>query len=87
MLKSKISSDYDVVLKHLNEQYGLSNVEYKLYHPNLLRNGIFIKHYQKNYCNFDVVKPKKTLKKNNQIYSKEMNRHDVYIKYIYIVLH
>ena len=42
MLKSKQLSDYDVVLKHLNEQYSLSKVEYKLHHPNLLRNDIFI---------------------------------------------
>ena len=40
-------SDYDGALKHLNEQYGLSMVEYKFYHPNLLRNDNFIKSYQK----------------------------------------
>ena len=46
MLKSKKLSDYDVALKYLNEQYGLSKVEYKLYRPNLLRNDVFINHYQ-----------------------------------------
>ena len=43
----------------MNEQYCLSKVEYKLYHPNLLRNDIFIKHYQTIHCDFDVVKPTK----------------------------
>ena len=66
MLKSKQLSDYDVALKDLNEQYGLSKVEYKLYHPNLLRNDIFIKHYQKIHCDFDVVKPKKHIDKKDK---------------------
>ena len=44
MLKSKKLSDYDVTIKHLNEQYGLSKVEYKLYYPNLSRNDVFINH-------------------------------------------
>ena len=59
MLKSKKLSDYDVALKHLNELYSLSQVEYKLYHPNLLRNDVFIYHYQKTHSDFDVVKAKK----------------------------
>ena len=59
MLKWKKLSDYDVALKHLNEQYGLSKVEYKLNHPNLLRNGVFINHYQQIHCDFGAVKPNK----------------------------
>ena len=47
MLKPNFLSDYDVALKHLNAQYGLSTVNYKLYHPNLLRNDAFIKNCQK----------------------------------------
>ena len=62
-LKSKLLIDYDVALKHLNEQYGLSKVKYKLYHPNSSRNDIFIKHYQNIHCDFDVVKPKNHIKK------------------------
>ena len=58
-LTSKFLSDYDVALKHLSERYGLSKVEYKLYYPNLLRNNIYINHYQHIHCDFDVVKPKK----------------------------
>ena len=46
MLKSNKLSDYDVTIKHLNEQYGLSKVEYKLYYPNLSRNDVFINYYQ-----------------------------------------
>ena len=42
MLKFKFVSDYGVVLKHLIEQYGLSIVDYKWYHPNLLRNDALI---------------------------------------------
>ena len=48
MLQSKFLSDHDVAINNLNQQYGLSKVEYKLYHPNLLRNDIFVYHYQKN---------------------------------------
>ena len=64
----------------MNEQYGLLKVEYKLYHPNILRIDILIKHYQKNHYDFDVVKPKTHIdKKEKQIYSQEMNRYDVYV--------
>ena len=59
MLKPKCLSNYDVALKHLNEQYGLSKVDYKLFHPNLLRNDVCINHYQQIHCDFDVVKLKK----------------------------
>ena len=61
MLKSKKLSDFDVALKHLNKIYGLSKVEYKLYHPNLLRNDVFINHYQQIHCDFYVIKPKNKL--------------------------
>ena len=56
MLTSNNLSDYYVVLKYLNEQYGLSKNEYKLYHSNLLGNEIFINHYQIFHCDFDAVK-------------------------------
>ena len=50
----------------MNEQYGLSEVEYKLFHPNLLRNDVYINHYQQIYWDFDVIKPKnKVTKKTN----------------------
>ena len=66
-VKTKFLSDYDVALKHLNEQYGLSKVDYKLFHPNLLRNDVYINHYQQIHCDFDVVKPKNKLtKKTNK---------------------
>ena len=63
MLKPKFLSDYDVALNHLNEQYGLSKVDYKLFHPNLLRNDVYINHYQQIHCDFDVIKPKNKLSK------------------------
>ena len=63
MLKCKFVSDYDVALKYLNEQYGLSIMDYRLYHPKLLKNDAFIEHYQKIHCDFDVGKPKSNLKK------------------------
>ena len=37
MFQSKKLNDYYIVLKDLNEQYSLLKVDYKLYHPNLLR--------------------------------------------------
>ena len=64
MLKPNVLSDYDVALKNLNEQYGLSKVDYKLFHPNLLRNDVYIHRYQQIHCDFDVVKPKNKLTKN-----------------------
>ena len=71
MLKPKKLSDYDVTLKHLNEQYGLLMVEYKLYHTHLLRNDNFIKHYQKLHCDFDFVKSKNTITKKTIKYTKK----------------
>ena len=56
-------NEEDVALIHLNEQYGLSIVDLKLYHPNLLEYDRFIKNYQKIHCDFDVGKPKKKLEK------------------------
>ena len=50
----------------MNEQYGSSMVDYKLYHQNLLRSDNYIHHYQKTHYDFDVVKPKMTLKKAMQ---------------------
>ena len=41
-------------------------VDYKLYHQNLLRSDNYIHHYQKTHYDFDVVKPKMTLKKAMQ---------------------
>ena len=45
ILKSKYLNDYDVTCKHLNEEYGLLKMNYKLYHPNLLCNDECIDHY------------------------------------------
>ena len=42
-----------------------------MYHPNLLRNDDFIKHYQKIHCDFDVVKPKNTLTKKTNKYTQK----------------
>ena len=46
ILKSKYLNDYNIVFKHLNEEYGLSKNNYKLYHPNLLCNDGYIKDHQ-----------------------------------------
>ena len=48
----------------MNDQYGLSKVDYKFLHPKLLRNDVYINHYQQIHCDFDVVKPKNKLTKN-----------------------
>ena len=63
MLKPRSLRDYYVASKHLNEQYGLSKVDQKLFHPNLLRNDVYINHYQQIHCDFDVIKPKNKLSK------------------------
>ena len=77
MFKCKFVSEYDVALKHLNEQYGLSIMDYKLYHPNLLKNDAFIKHYKKIHCDYDVGKPKSNLKKKtSKKIIEEMRRND-----------
>ena len=76
ILKSKYLNDYDVAFKHLNEAYGLSKNDYKLYHPNLLRNDEYIKGHQNKYRDFDFEKTlvgveekinQKTLKKRKVI--------------------
>ena len=62
ILKSKYLYDYDVAFKHLNEEYGLSKNDYKLYNVNLLRNDEYIKDHQNNHRYFDSRKPKLALK-------------------------
>ena len=47
MLESKNVNEYDVVLKYLNDEYGLLKVDYKLFYSNLLRHDKYIEHYQK----------------------------------------
>ena len=37
-------NDYDAAFKHLNEEYDLLKMDYKMYHPNLLRNDEYIDH-------------------------------------------
>ena len=76
ILKSKYLNDYDVTCKHLNEEYGLLKMNYKLNHPNLLRNDEYIEHYQKNHWDFDIGKPKisKKLKSNFLNYEEENKR-------------
>ena len=50
-----------------NLVFKLSKVDYKLFYPNLLRNDVYINHYQQIHCDFDVVKPKNKLtKKTNK---------------------
>ena len=61
--KIKIFKNYDVAFKHLNEEWSLLKMDYILYHPNVLRNDVYIKHYQNHYLDFDIGKPKILLKK------------------------
>ena len=71
-----IDSDYDVALKYLNQQNGLSIVDYKLYHPDLLRDDTFIKQYQTIYCDFGDGKLKIYLKEKMSKKIEEMKRND-----------
>ena len=41
-LKYKYHNDYDVAMKHLEEEYIFSKVNYKIFHPILLRNDEYI---------------------------------------------
>ena len=47
----------------MNEKYGLLEIDYKMYHPNLLCNDEYIDYYQKNHRNFIIRIPKIVLKK------------------------
>ena len=42
IVKSKYLNDYGVAFKHLNEKCALLKIDYKLYHPNLLRNDEYV---------------------------------------------
>ena len=44
-------SVYNLAIKYLNEYYGLSKVDYKLYYSNLLRNNRYIDDYQEIHRN------------------------------------
>ena len=46
-LKDKYRNDYNVAMKFLEEEYGLSKIDYKLFYPNLLRNDEYIELHQK----------------------------------------
>ena len=47
----------------MNEQYCLSKVYCKIYHPNLFLNNEYINQYQNNHRDFTVGLPNSVLKK------------------------
>ena len=56
-LKAKFTSAYNLAIKYLNEYYGLSKVDYKLYYSNLLCNNRYIDDYQEIHRNVTVEFP------------------------------
>ena len=54
-------NDYNVAMKYLNEQYGSSLIDYKVYHPNVLRNDEYIDHDQEIHRDFTVEIPNNVL--------------------------
>ena len=39
-------------MKYLEEEYGFSKVDYKIFHPNFLRNDEYIEFHQRNSSGF-----------------------------------
>ena len=56
-LKDKYRNDYNNAMTQLEEEYGFSKVDYKLFHPNLLRNDEYIELHHKNHRYFTIDKP------------------------------
>ena len=44
-------------MQHLEENYSFSKIEYKIFHPNLIRNNDHIEFYQKNHRDFTIDPP------------------------------
>ena len=44
-------------MKNLEEEYGFSKVDYKLFHPNLLRNHEYIEFHRSNPRYFTINTP------------------------------
>ena len=60
-------------MQQLEEKYPFSKIDYKMFHPNLIRNNDHIEFHQKNHPDFTinppiVITPKK--KKHEQNYKK-----------------
>ena len=53
-LKGKYFDDYNVAMQHLEEYYSFSKIDYKMFHPNLIRNNDHIEFHQKNHCDFTI---------------------------------
>ena len=43
-----------MAMQHLEEKYSLSKIDYKMFHPNLIRNNDHIEFHQKNHCDFTI---------------------------------
>ena len=48
-LKDKYRDDYNVAMQHLEEKYSFSKINYKMFHPKLIRNNDHIEFHQKNH--------------------------------------
>ena len=57
-------------MQHLEEQYSFFQIDYKIFHPNLIRNHDHIKFDQKSHRDFTIDPPIVVTKKKNQKTSK-----------------
>ena len=56
-LKNKYRDDYNVAMQNLKEQYSFSKIDYKTFHPNLLRNHDHIEFHQQIHRDFTIDPP------------------------------
>ena len=56
-LKDKYRDDYYVTMKHLEEKYSISKIDYKMFHPNLIRNNDHIEFHQNIHRDFTFDPP------------------------------
>ena len=56
-LKGKYHDDYNVPMQHLVKNYSFSKIDYKMFHPNLIRNDEHIELHQNIHCDFTINAP------------------------------
>ena len=56
-LKGKYLDDYNVSMQQLVDNYSFLKNDYKMFHPNLIRNNDHIELYQNIHCDFTINAP------------------------------
>ena len=65
-IKGKYLDDCNASMQQLVDNYSFSKIDYKLLHPNLIRNDEHIELHQKNHCDFTINAPIVLTKKTNK---------------------